>query len=127
MGVKNDMRIVKEEVFGPVMTVIKWSSDDQVIRMADATDYGLAMCVLEYRACLPAVTSLDRLLAAVVRARCSVAAGLRACVTFGAKANVFIVARLMPCRCVRHGMDEVGPPGNNNSQTRVVPLRVRTS
>ena len=45
MDVKNDMRIVQEEVFGPVMAVIKFRTDEEVIAMADGTDYGLAMSV----------------------------------------------------------------------------------
>merc|ERR1719276_852263 len=45
VDVTNDMRIVQEEVFGPVMLVIKFSSDEEVIAMADDTDYGLAMSV----------------------------------------------------------------------------------
>eukprot|EP00750_Incisomonas_marina_P031124 INCI7715.1.p1 GENE.INCI7715.1~~INCI7715.1.p1 ORF type:complete len:794 (+),score=143.16 INCI7715.1:668-3049(+) len=45
VDVKNEMRIVQEEVFGPVMLVIKWHTDNEVIDMANATDYGLAMSV----------------------------------------------------------------------------------
>mgnify|MGYP003884312935 FL=1 len=45
VDVKNDMRIVQEEVFGPVMAVIKFRTDEEVIAMADGTDYGLAMSV----------------------------------------------------------------------------------
>jgi acyl-CoA reductase-like NAD-dependent aldehyde dehydrogenase len=45
VDVTNDMRIVQEEVFGPVMLVITFSSDEEVIAMADDTDYGLAMSV----------------------------------------------------------------------------------
>jgi acyl-CoA reductase-like NAD-dependent aldehyde dehydrogenase len=35
------MRIAREEVFGPVLTVMRWSSVDEAIRIANATDYGL--------------------------------------------------------------------------------------
>ena len=34
--------IFNEEVFGPVVTVTKFSSDDEAIELANATEYGLA-------------------------------------------------------------------------------------
>ena len=37
-----DMRIAREEIFGPVLSVLKWSSLDQALEMANSTDYGLA-------------------------------------------------------------------------------------
>ncbi|EHN00028.1 Ald4p [Saccharomyces cerevisiae x Saccharomyces kudriavzevii VIN7] len=40
--VKEDMRIVKEEIFGPVVTVTKFKSTDEVISMANDSEYGLA-------------------------------------------------------------------------------------
>ncbi|CAI4060129.1 hypothetical protein N7582_001544 [Saccharomyces uvarum] len=40
--VKEDMRIVKEEVFGPIVTVSKFSTVDEVIAMANDSQYGLA-------------------------------------------------------------------------------------
>ncbi|CAI6901292.1 ANL_collapsed_G0053720.mRNA.1.CDS.1 [Saccharomyces cerevisiae] len=40
--VKEDMRIVKEEIFGPVVTVTKFKSADEVINMANDSEYGLA-------------------------------------------------------------------------------------
>jgi len=43
--VRPDMRIVREEVFGPVMTVERFSTEDEAIEMANATDYGLAGAV----------------------------------------------------------------------------------
>lgn len=36
-----DMRIAKEEIFGPVVSVFKWSDYDTVIRHANATEFGL--------------------------------------------------------------------------------------
>lgn len=36
-----DMRIGKEEVFGPIMSIFKWKSVDEVIAMANAVEYGL--------------------------------------------------------------------------------------
>jgi betaine-aldehyde dehydrogenase len=37
-----DMEIVKEESFGPVITIEKFSSDDEVLRLANDTKYGLS-------------------------------------------------------------------------------------
>ena len=44
-GVTPDMRLFKEEVFGPVLAVTTWSDDDDVIAMANAVDYGLTASV----------------------------------------------------------------------------------
>ncbi|MFJ6084958.1 aldehyde dehydrogenase family protein [Streptomyces sp. NPDC092369] len=38
----NDMRIAQEEIFGPVLCVIRWSDIDEVVRQANDTEYGLA-------------------------------------------------------------------------------------
>jgi len=40
--VRNDMRIAQEEVFGPVLAVIKFDTDDEAVRLANDTRYGLA-------------------------------------------------------------------------------------
>ncbi|KAG7447971.1 aldehyde dehydrogenase [Guyanagaster necrorhizus] len=40
-----DMKIVKEEVFGPVAAVIKFKSEEEVIEMANNTVYGLSSAV----------------------------------------------------------------------------------
>lgn len=37
-----DMRIVQEEIFGPVLVVQKFSGEDEAIRLANHTKYGLA-------------------------------------------------------------------------------------
>ncbi len=39
--VKNNMRIAQEEIFGPVSTVISWKDDEEVVRMANDSTYGL--------------------------------------------------------------------------------------
>ncbi len=39
--VTNDMEIAREEIFGPVMVVIKYSTVKEAIAMANDTDYGL--------------------------------------------------------------------------------------
>ncbi len=38
----DEMRIVQEEIFGPVMAILRFSDEDEVIRRANNTDYGLA-------------------------------------------------------------------------------------
>jgi aldehyde dehydrogenase (NAD+) len=40
--VTEDMKIVKEEIFGPVMNIMKFSTDEEVIERANNTMYGLA-------------------------------------------------------------------------------------
>ena len=40
-----DMRIAKEEVFGPVLSVLKWRDIDEVIEMANAIDLGLTASI----------------------------------------------------------------------------------
>ena len=37
----NDMRIAQEEIFGPVATVIKFKTEEEVIKMANDSEYGL--------------------------------------------------------------------------------------
>ncbi|MEU6230632.1 aldehyde dehydrogenase family protein [Streptomyces sp. NPDC047042] len=41
-GVSNDWRIASEEIFGPVVCAIPWKDEDEVVRMANDTSYGLA-------------------------------------------------------------------------------------
>ena len=40
--VHDDMKIAKEEIFGPVLCVFKFSTVDEVIRRANDTPFGLA-------------------------------------------------------------------------------------
>lgn len=44
-GVTSDMRIAQEETFGPVAPIIVFDSDDQAIRIANETEYGLTAAV----------------------------------------------------------------------------------
>ncbi|MBT8458862.1 MAG: aldehyde dehydrogenase family protein, partial [Boseongicola sp.] len=44
-GVTTDMRIAREEVFGPVLSVFKWREIDEVIEMANAIDLGLTASI----------------------------------------------------------------------------------
>ncbi|NLW06528.1 MAG: aldehyde dehydrogenase family protein [Clostridia bacterium] len=41
VDVKNSMRIAQEEIFGPVLCIIKFVSEEEVIQMANDNDYGL--------------------------------------------------------------------------------------
>jgi betaine-aldehyde dehydrogenase len=43
--VSNDMRIAREEIFGPVLSVIPFEDEEDVIKAANANDYGLAASV----------------------------------------------------------------------------------
>jgi betaine-aldehyde dehydrogenase len=44
-GVRNDMRIAQEEVFGPVLAVIPFDDEQDALRIANDTPYGLAAAV----------------------------------------------------------------------------------
>jgi len=43
--VEDNMTIAKEEIFGPVMSIFKFSSVDEVVARANDTDFGLAAAV----------------------------------------------------------------------------------
>ncbi len=40
--VTNDMTIAKEEIFGPVLCIIKYDNEEEAIKIANDTEYGLA-------------------------------------------------------------------------------------
>ena len=40
--VSNDMTIAREEIFGPVLSIIGYKDDDDAVRIANDTDYGLS-------------------------------------------------------------------------------------
>jgi aldehyde dehydrogenase (NAD+) len=46
VNVKNDMTIAREEIFGPVLSVIAYDSEDDAIRIANDSRYGLHAAVL---------------------------------------------------------------------------------
>ena len=46
VNVKNDMTIAREEIFGPVLSVIAYESEDEAIRIANDSQYGLHAAVL---------------------------------------------------------------------------------
>jgi succinate-semialdehyde dehydrogenase/glutarate-semialdehyde dehydrogenase len=45
MGISQTMRIMREETFGPVLPVMPFDSDDEAVRLANDSDYGLAASV----------------------------------------------------------------------------------
>ena len=45
-NVKNDMTIAQEEIFGPVLCVIAYESDEDAVRIANDSKYGLHAAVL---------------------------------------------------------------------------------
>ncbi|WP_316669968.1 aldehyde dehydrogenase family protein [uncultured Propionibacterium sp.] len=58
---RNDMRIAREEIFGPVGVVIPFEDEDDVVAMANDSDYGLGGGVF--------TASLDRALRVATRVR----------------------------------------------------------
>jgi aldehyde dehydrogenase (NAD+) len=44
-NVTNDMTIAREEIFGPVLCLIAYDSEEDAIAIANDTDYGLQACV----------------------------------------------------------------------------------
>jgi betaine-aldehyde dehydrogenase len=43
--VKPHFKIAKEEIFGPVMSVFKWSDEAEVIKVVNSTPYGLTASI----------------------------------------------------------------------------------
>ena len=41
-GVSNDMRIAREEIFGPVVSIIAFDTEEEALRLANDTPYGLS-------------------------------------------------------------------------------------
>ena len=46
--IKNEWRIAREEVFGPVLVSIPWENEEEAIRMANDSHYGLAAYVYSH-------------------------------------------------------------------------------
>jgi aldehyde dehydrogenase (NAD+) len=61
VDVRNDMRIAQEEIFGPVLVVIPFDDDDDAVRIANESHYGLSGGVSS--------GSLDRAMAVARRIR----------------------------------------------------------
>jgi 2-formylbenzoate dehydrogenase len=43
--VRPDMRIAREEIFGPVLCAMTWKDEDEAVRIANGVDYGLTAAV----------------------------------------------------------------------------------
>lgn len=43
--VRPDMRIAQEEVFGPVLSVLKWNDEEELIRAVNGVDFGLTASI----------------------------------------------------------------------------------
>ncbi len=44
-GVSSDMRIAKEEIFGPVLSVFEVSNAEEAVELANKSDFGLTACI----------------------------------------------------------------------------------
>ena len=44
-GVDGNMRIAKEEIFGPVMSVFSWKDEKEALALANSTEYGLTASI----------------------------------------------------------------------------------
>ena len=42
VDVDNSMRVVREEIFGPVAAIMPFDTEEEVVRLANDTEYGLA-------------------------------------------------------------------------------------
>ena len=55
------MRVARDEIFGPVLAVLKWSSEEEVIAMANELDLGLTAAVWtnDLKTAMRSVKALD--------------------------------------------------------------------
>ncbi|RQP22175.1 aldehyde dehydrogenase [Piscinibacter terrae] len=44
-GVRNDMKIAREEIFGPVMSILRFKTEEEAVRLANDSSYGLEASV----------------------------------------------------------------------------------
>jgi betaine-aldehyde dehydrogenase len=44
-GVRDDMRLAREEIFGPVVSILRWSDERDVLARVNALDYGLTASI----------------------------------------------------------------------------------
>jgi aldehyde dehydrogenase (NAD+) len=68
-NVTDDMKIAKEEIFGPVMSILKFRTDEEVVRRANNTMYGLAAGVCSQNASR-AISVANQLRAGTVWVNC---------------------------------------------------------
>ena len=61
----NDMKITREEIFGPVLTSITFNSEEEALELANDTDYGLT-CYLWTNDLTRALRFTDRLEARMI-------------------------------------------------------------
>src|SRR4029077_16414795 len=43
--VTDDMRIAREEIFGPVVRILRWSDENDLVARVNALDYGLTASI----------------------------------------------------------------------------------
>ena len=43
--VRQDMRVAREEIFGPVLSILKWTDEDAMLRDVNSVDYGLTCAI----------------------------------------------------------------------------------
>ena len=83
-NVKDEMKIWREEIFGPVMSILKYSSLDDVIKRANNSEYGLA-AGLYTKDINKAIYLTNSLRAGQISVNCSNAE--QACTPFGGYKN----------------------------------------
>lgn len=59
-GVTQDMRIAQEEIFGPVMSVMRWDDEQQLLAEINSVQYGLTAAI-----CSPDINRVQRLSRAI--------------------------------------------------------------
>jgi aldehyde dehydrogenase (NAD+) len=80
-NVKNSMRIAQEEVFGPVVSVVKCGDFDEAIALANDIEYGLSSSIIT-RDITMAMRYTDQIEAGVVKIN-QISTGLALQVPFG--------------------------------------------
>ncbi len=45
VNVNHDMKVMREETFGPLIPIMTFDSEDEAIRLANDTEYGLSACI----------------------------------------------------------------------------------